>query len=64
MANVDGTGRYITIMRHPPTNAGEITVTAGCFFGSLDEFCTKANAENKPRYARTARAIAEILSEC
>ena len=61
MVNVDGSGRYITIMRHPPSDDGEITVTAGCFFGSLDKFCEKANSEGKPFYAKAITAVADAM---
>ena len=61
MMNVDGSGRYITIMRHPLMLDGEITVTAGCFFGSLDKFCEKANSEGKPFYAKAITAVADAM---
>ena len=59
MPNVDGTGRQITIIVHTEG----IKVRAGCFAGTLDEFCHKAMSENKTRYARVIRAAAEALQQ-
>ena len=59
MSNVDGSGRRIQIYVHP---AG-ILSRAGCFRGSLDEFCDKARLEGKVRYAKVLRAAAEALAE-
>ena len=36
-------------------------IEAGCFGGSLDEFCEKAGREGKTRYVRVVRAAAEAL---
>ena len=58
MANVDGTGRRIYIYVH---TAG-ITIRAGCFIGTLDEFCNKAEEEAKYLYAVTVRAAAEAFA--
>ena len=57
MSNVDGSNRKINIYVHTEG----IAVEAGCFKGSLDEFCEKATCENKTRYARVVRAAAEAL---
>ena len=52
---------------HESGQAGEIVHTdgikieAGCFGGSLDEFCEKAGREGKTRYVRVVRAAAEAL---
>ena len=58
MSNVDGTGRKIHVYVH---TAG-ITIRAGCFKGTLDEFCNKAEDEGKTLYARTVRAAAEAFA--
>ena len=58
MSNVDGTGRRIYIYIH---TAG-ITIRAGCFKGTLAEFCMKAEDEGKTLYARTVRAAAEAFA--
>ena len=59
MSNVDGSGRRLTIMVHTEG----IKIRAGCFVGTLDEFCEKAASENKTRYARVVRAVAEALQD-
>ena len=58
MSNVDGTGRRIYIYVHTKG----ITVRAGCFKGTLDEFCMKAEAEGKYLYSLTVRAAAEAFA--
>ena len=58
MANIDGTGRRIYIYIH---TAG-ITIRAGCFIGTLDEFCWQAAQEEKYLYAVTVRAAAEAFA--
>ena len=58
MANVDGTGRRIHIYVHTKG----VTVRAGCFIGTLDEFCEKAEDEGKYLYAITVRAAAEAFA--
>ena len=57
MSNVDGSGRKINIIVHTEG----IKIEAGCFGGTLDEFCEKAASEGKTRYARVVRAAAEAL---
>ena len=59
MSNVDGSGRKILIVIH----THGIIVRAGCFVGSLDEFCEKSLSEGKRRYARVVKAAAEALAE-
>ena len=59
MSNVDGSGRKILIVIH----THGIIVRAGCFVGSLDEFCEKALSDGKRRYARVVKAAAEALAE-
>ena len=59
MSNVDGSGRQINVIVHTEG----IKVEAGCFVGTLDEFCEKAISEGKTRYARVVRAAAEALQD-
>ena len=58
MSNVAGSGRRIYIYVHTKG----ITIRAGCFKGSLDEFCEKAEDEGKYLYSRTVRAAAEAFA--
>ena len=58
MSNVDGTGRRVDIYVHTEG----ITVRAGCFKGTLDEFCWKAEQEEKYLYSVTVRAAAEAFA--
>ena len=58
MSNVDGTGRRVHIYVHTEG----ITVRAGCFKGTLDEFCWKAEQEEKYLYSVTVRAAAEAFA--
>ena len=58
MSNIDGTGRRIHIYVH---TAG-ITVRAGCFKGTLDEFCMQAEDEGKYVYSMTVRGAAEAFA--
>ena len=57
MSNVDGSGRKINVIVHTEG----IKIEAGCFGGTLDEFCKKATSDGKTRYARVVRAAAEAL---
>ena len=57
LANVDGTGRQVKVVKH----AGGIKVEAGCFAGTLEEFTAKAESEGKLRYVAVIKAIAEVL---
>ena len=57
MSNVDGSGRKINVIVHTEG----IKIEAGCFGGTLDEFCEQAASEGKTRYARVVRAAAEAL---
>jgi hypothetical protein len=59
MSNVDGSGRRINIIVHTEG----IKVEAGCFGGTLDRFCEKAQGEGKTRYAKVVRAAALALAE-
>ena len=58
MSSVDGTGRRVHIYVHTEG----ITVRAGCFKGTLDEFCWKAEQEEKYLYSVTVRAAAEAFA--
>ena len=57
MSNVDGSGRKINVIVHTEG----IKIEAGCFGGTLDDFCEKAASEGKTRYALVVRAAAEAL---
>ena len=59
MSNVAGAGRKIYIYVHTKG----ITVRAGCFKGTLAEFCMKACLEGKYLYAVTVRAAAEAFAD-
>ena len=58
MSNIDGTGRRIHIYVHTKG----VTVRAGCFIGTLDDFCNKAEDEGKYLYSTTVRAAAEAFA--
>ena len=58
LANVDGTGRQIKIVRGTDN---QIKIEAGCFLGTLEEFIAKAKGENKLRYVSIIGAIAEHI---
>ena len=58
MSNIDGTGRRIHIYVH----TRGVTVRAGCFIGTLDDFCNKAEDEGKYLYSTTVRAAAEAFA--
>ena len=58
MSNIDGTGRRIHIYVHTKG----IAIRAGCFIGTLDEFCEKAEDDGKYLYSRTVRAAAEAFA--
>ena len=58
MANVDGTGRKIHVYVHTEG----ITIRAGCFKGTLAEFCMKAEDEGKYVYSMTVRGAAEAFA--
>ncbi|EIC13636.1 hypothetical protein QG083_10760 [Kingella kingae] len=57
MPNVDGSGRQIQIIVHTKG----LLIRAGCFVGTLDEFCAKAESEYKTRYSKVVRAVAEAF---
>ena len=58
MSNVDGTGLRLYIYVHTKG----ITVRAGLFKSTLDEFCNKVEDEGKYLYAVTVRAAAEAFA--
>ena len=58
MANVDGTGRKVYVYVHTEG----ITIRAGCFRGTLDEFCMKAADEGKYVYSMTVSGAAEAFA--
>ena len=58
LSNVDGTGRRIYVYVHTEG----ITIRAGCFIGTLDEFCNKAEDEGKHLYAVTVRAATKAFA--
>lgn len=55
MQNIDGSGRQIICL----FGDGDAHVNAGCFFGTLDEFCKKAQSENKIFYANVVKAACD-----
>ena len=58
MSNIDDTGRRIHIYVHTKG----ITIRAGCFKGTLDEFCMHAEDEGKYVYSMTVRGAAEAFA--
>ena len=59
LSNVDGSGRQIQVFIHKEG----ILIRAGCFKGSLEEFCKKAKDEGKTRYAAVVKAAALALQQ-
>ena len=57
LANVDGTGRQVKVVKH----GGGDRVEVGCFQGTLEEFCAKAAGEGKDRYVRVVSAVAATM---
>jgi hypothetical protein len=57
MANVDGSGRKLLIIKH---KLGYY-IEAGCFSGGLDEFCNKAAGEGKMTYVAVIKAVCNVL---
>ena len=56
LANVDGSGRQVLMIWH---DTG-VYIEAGCFTGSLEEFCAKAESEGKHRYITVIKAVAFV----
>jgi len=59
LSNIDGSGRQIKIFIHED----EETIEAGCFKGTLKEFCAKAKEEDKLRYVRIITAVVKADKE-
>ena len=57
LQNLDGSGRMINIIKH----RDGILIRAGCFLGTADEFCTKAESEGKYLYSEMIRNICLTL---
>ena len=55
LANIDGFGGQVKIIFH----STGVTIEAGCFIGTADEFIAKAAAEGKKRYVRVIKAVIE-----
>ena len=56
--NLDGSGRMINIIKHQEG----FRIRAGCFIGTLDDFCNKAESEGKFDYAKGVKAICMALA--
>jgi acetyltransferase-like isoleucine patch superfamily enzyme len=59
LSNLDGSGRQIKLI----FDEKKIHVEAGCFFGSVNEFCAKAEGEDKHFYSKIIRANASAMLE-
>ena len=57
LANVDGTGMYVTMVKH----ADGVMVNAGCFLGTLDEFIEKVIKRSMNRYVAVISAVAAAM---
>ena len=57
LANVDGTGRQILLIKHD----GGILVRAGCFVGTVEAFCEKAESEGKHFYSKVIKCNSDLL---
>lgn len=57
LANVDGSQRNIVMIRSGNT----VYVSAGCFFGTVDEFCKKATVEHKQMYVYVIKGVAQSI---
>ena len=60
LANVDGSGRQVLVLAHTEG----VKIECGCFSGTLDEFCARADSEGKKRYSRVVRAAVEAFVAC
>ena len=56
--NLDGSGRQIICL----FGDSDPHISAGCFFGTVDEFCRKAQSENKMFYASVVKAACDAYS--
>ena len=57
VANLDGSGRQVLLIKHK----GGILVRAGCFVGTPEEFCSKAEVEGKLLYVDIVKFISNRL---
>ena len=57
VSNLDGSRRQVQVIAHTEG----VLIRAGCFKGTLDEFCDRAESEGKTRYSRVVRAAAEAF---
>jgi len=57
VSNVDGSGRQIKLVRH----AEGVKVEAGCFIGTVPDFCKKAESEGKHRYVKIISALEDLI---
>ena len=57
LSNVDGSGRQVKVVKH----AEGVRVEAGCFQGTLEDFCTQAASEGKDRYVRVVSAVVAAM---
>lgn len=53
LGNVDGSGRQVLLIKH----ADGVTIRAGCFIGTAEEFYKRAAAEHKLVYVNVVEAI-------
>ena len=58
MQNLDGSGRQIICL----FGDSDPHINAGCFFGTVDEFCRKAQSENKMFYASVVKAACDAYA--
>jgi acetyltransferase-like isoleucine patch superfamily enzyme len=57
LANVDGSGRQVKIVKH----ANGVRIEAGCFIGTAEEFLYRAQYEEKTVYVSVIKAVVEAL---
>ena len=57
MANIDGSLRQITLVKH----AGGVVIEAGCFFGDSSEFLARAEKEGERDYVIIVGAVVNAL---
>ncbi len=55
--NLDGSNRQVNIIKHEEG----MLIRAGCFIGTPEEFCAKAEAEGKATYVAVVSAICRAL---
>lgn len=59
LANVDGTGRQVKIVRHETG----VVIEAGCFIGTPEVFVERAAQEGKHVYVAVIGAVCNALME-